>query len=80
MATIDPECVKTLIASSSWIINVRLPSDSTVKVADRIGRDLKHVNAVFTASGMGKNQPFLCRQRLHQTGFSSPTSSCLIPL
>ena len=33
----------------------------------RICRDLEHVNAVFTASGMGQNQPFLCRQRLHQT-------------
>jgi hypothetical protein len=33
----------------------------------RIGRDLEHVNAVFTVSGMGQNQPFLCRQRLHQT-------------
>jgi hypothetical protein len=42
-----PECVKTLIASSSWIIDVRWLSDSKVNVAGRIGRDLEHVNAVF---------------------------------
>lgn len=29
-----------------------------INVADRIGRDLKHVNAVFTVSGMGQNQLF----------------------
>jgi len=42
-------------------------SDRTVNAAGRIGRDLEHVTTVFTASGMGQNQPFLCRQRLHQT-------------
>jgi hypothetical protein len=39
-AAIGPECVKTLIASSSWVIDVRLLSDSTVNIAGRIGRDL----------------------------------------
>jgi hypothetical protein len=55
------------MASSSWIINVRYLSDRTINTAGRIGRHLEHVNAVFSASGMGQNQPFLCRQRLHQT-------------
>ena len=32
-----------------------------------ISRDLEHVNAVFTASGMGQNQPFSGRQRFNQT-------------
>ena len=67
MTASGPECVKTLIASSSWIIDVRWLSDSKVNVAGRIGRDLEHVNAVFTASGMGQNQPFSGRQRFHQT-------------
>jgi hypothetical protein len=42
-------------------------NDRTVKAAGRIGRDLEHVNAVITASGMGQNQPFSGRQRFHQT-------------
>jgi hypothetical protein len=46
------------MASSSWSIDVRWLSDCTVNVAGRIGRDLEHVNAVFTVSGMGQNQPF----------------------
>ena len=32
-----------------------------------ISRDLEHVNAVFTASGMGQNQPSSGRQCFHQT-------------
>jgi len=46
------------MASSLSIIDVRWLSDRTVNAAGRIGRDLEHVNAVFTASGMGQNQPF----------------------
>lgn len=42
-------------------------NDRMANAACCIGRDLEHVNAVFTASGIGQNQPLLCRQRLHQT-------------
>ena len=54
-AASGPECVKTLTAAFFWIIDVRWLSDRAVNAAAHIGRDLEHVNAVFTASGMGQN-------------------------
>lgn len=53
-----PRVCKNALTSSSWIIDVRWLGDRTVNAAGRIGRDLEHVNAVFTACGMGQNQPF----------------------
>jgi hypothetical protein len=38
-----PECVKTLITWSPWIIDVRWLSDRTVNAPSRFGRDLEHV-------------------------------------
>jgi len=65
-AATSPEYVKTFMVSSSWIIDVRWLSDHTINAVTSVAM-LEQVNAVFTASGMGQNQPFLCRQRLHQT-------------
>jgi hypothetical protein len=45
----------------SWL------NDRKANAGCRISREVEHVNAVFTASGMDQNQPFLGRQRLHQT-------------
>ncbi|WP_438943700.1 hypothetical protein, partial [Pseudomonas sp. N8] len=61
-----PRVCKNALTSSFWIIDLRWLSDRTVNAACRIGRDLEHVNAVFTASGMGQNQPFSGRQRFYQ--------------
>lgn len=43
MAASGRECVKTLMTSSSWVIDVLWLSDSTVNAPCRIRRDLEHV-------------------------------------